>query len=58
MTYNSEKLINNLVDANDRLAKEYKREYNMRRQKIISKLNYLAPEFTPKLKSKEDNIVT
>ena len=37
ITCNSEKLINNLVDAYDRLDKEYKQEYNLRRQKIISK---------------------
>ena len=42
----------------DRLTKKYKREYDMRRQKIISRLNYSAPEFIPKSKSKEDNRVT
>ena len=55
---NSEKLINDLVDVYDRLAKEYKREYDIRRQKIISKLNYSGPEFTLKSKSKEDNAET
>jgi len=31
MIYNSEKLINDLVDSCNQLAKEYKEEHNMRR---------------------------
>ena len=44
--FNNEILINNLIDSYDRLAWEYKMEKEMRRQKIISKLNSNAKEYT------------
>ena len=43
---NSKILINNIIDLYDRLVKEYKRERDMRWQKIVSNLNYNTKEYT------------
>ena len=44
--FNNETLINNLIDSYDRLVQEYNIEREMHRQKIISKLNSNAKDFT------------
>ena len=41
---NSKILINNMIDSCNRLVKEYKRERDMRRKKIVSNLNYSTKE--------------
>ena len=43
--FNSKSLINNLIDSYKRLEKEYKMKKDMRRQKIISKLNSNSKEY-------------
>ena len=45
--YNSEVLINNLIDLCIRLAKAYQQEKDLWRQKIISNLNRDTKEFVP-----------
>jgi hypothetical protein len=48
-------LIKNLIDSYDRLAKECKREKNIRRQKIILNLNSNTKEYTPTLTRYEES---
>ena len=43
---NSKALINNLIDSCNWLATEYKRERDMRRQKIVLNLNSNTNEYT------------
>ena len=42
---NSKILINNMIDSCNRLVKKCKRERDMRRQKIVSNLNYSTKEY-------------